>query len=139
MAGRNSDSGRQAVIWLATSFIILIGAAATAFVILAATREAQDQYFVWLVWGGCFTGLCVVLILISMHWEEPINQLKFWLTYQERNDATDLYRAARRRQEVRDELGGNQPPTIESLRDAAEHGGAWVPRSSGGKQRPRKS
>ena len=138
MAGRNSDSGRQAVIWLATSFIILIGAAATAFVILAATRETQNQFFVWLVWGGCFSGLSLILVVISIRWEEPINQLKFWLTYQERSDPTDLYRAARRREKEREELGGNQPPTIETVRDAAEHGGAWVPRSSS-KQRPRKS
>lgn len=127
MARRNSDSGRLAVIWLATAFIVVIGAAATALVIFAGTDQREVPF---LVWGGCFSGLILILILSNIRWEEPINQLKFWLSFQDRSDPTDLYRAARRRANSRDQYGSNAPPSVDSVRDAADHGGAWVPRSS---------
>ena len=127
MSRRNSESGRLAVIWLATSFVIVIGAAASAFVIFAGTEQMQ---WPMIVWGLAITGLIVTLILLSMRWDQPMGRLQTWLLAQNRNDPTDDYRAARRRIRSREIMGTNEPPSIESVRDAADHGGAWVPRSN---------
>ena len=131
MSRRNSDAGRMAVVWLATVVIIVIGAFASAFVIFASTEQVQVPMTIW---GCSFTGLFLVLFLMNMRWEEPINQLKFWLSWSDRNDPTDGYRAARRSIEMREQYGTQAPPSVESVRDAQDHGGAWVPRSSSGKR-----
>ncbi len=136
MARRNSDSGRQAIIWLATTYIVLIGAAASAFVLFAAAEQHQGP---WIVWGGCFAGIMFVLIVFNIRWEEPLNQLKFWLSFQNRRDPADEYQAARRSIHAREKYGTNVPPSVDSVRDAADHGGAWVPRSSASKRQRKPS
>ena len=136
MARRNSDSGRYAVIWLATAYIAVIGAGASAFVILVASDQPQGPL---IVLGSSLGLLAVVLLILNIQWDQPISHLKLWLTAQNRSDPTDDYRAARRRIEAREKQGENRPPTIESVRDAAEHGGAWVPHSTGNDRRPKRS
>ena len=131
MSRRNSDAGRQAVVWLATVVVIVIGAAASGFVIIASTDQFQQPF---MVWGCCFAGILLFLYLLNMRWEEPISHLKFWLSFQDRSDPAELYRAARRRESAREQFGTNAPPTIESVRDAHDHGGTWVPRSTGKSQ-----
>ena len=133
MSRRKSDSGRQAIAWLATVIVVVIGAAATGVVIVAG---AERQIEPWLVWGICFSFIIVTMVLWNVRWEEPLNQLKFWLSYREIEDPTDGYSAARRSIETREKFGSQKPPTLESVRDAAEHGGAWVPKASQQRQRP---
>lgn len=127
MSRRNSESGRMAVSWLATAFVIVVGAAASAFVIIAGTDQIQ---WPMVIWGLSISGLVFILISLSVRWDRPISRLQTWLLAQNRNDPTDDYRAARRSIRIREEMGNNQPPSIESVRDAANHGGAWVPRST---------
>jgi hypothetical protein len=52
------------------------------------------------------------------------------LSAQNRDDPADAYHAARRQAKTREKFGSKEPPTVESVRDASDHGGAWVPRSS---------
>ena len=127
MARRNSDSGRLAVIWLATAFVVVIGAGASAFVIIAASDQPEGPF---VVWGVSFAGLILVLLAMSIRWDRPVSRLQLWLSTKDRSDPTDAYRAARRRTKSREQFGSNEPPSIESVRDAANHGGAWVPHSS---------
>lgn len=127
MGRRNSESGRMAVSWLATSFVIVIGTAAAAFVIIAGTDQIQWPL---VVWGFSISGLVVILLLLSARWDRPMSRLQTWLLAQNRNNPTDDYRVARRSIRIREEMGNNQPPTVESVRDAADQGGAWVPRST---------
>ena len=127
MGRRNSDSGRLAVIWLATAFVVVIGAGASAFVIIAATDQPQGPF---IVWGVSFAGLILILLAMNTQWDRSVNRLQMWLSAKDRSDPTDVYRAARRRMKSREEFGGNEPPSIESVRDASNHGGAWVPHSS---------
>jgi hypothetical protein len=136
MARNNSDSGRLAVIWLATAVVVVLGAAGTAFVVVFA---AETNIGALLVWAGCFTTVILALLIFSIRWEEPVNQLKFWLSYHSRGNPADEYVAARRRIRSREKYGGNEPPSVDSVRDAANHGGAWVPRSNTKHQRPGKS
>lgn len=132
MSRRNSDAGRMAVVWLATVIIIFIGAAASAFVIFASTDQVRIPLTIW---GVSFAGLFILLFIWSIRWEEPINQLKFWLASRDRHDPTGGYQAARRSIQMNEEYGSNTPPTVDTIRDAANHGGAWVPRSN--VERPR--
>jgi len=131
MARRNSETGRLAVIWLATAFVVVIGAAASAFVIIAATDQTRQPL---IVWGVSFAGLILLLLLINIRSDRPFGKLQVWLSAQNRNDPTDEYRAARRRIQSREQFGSNAPPSIESVRDAADFNGTWVPRSSSGSQ-----
>jgi hypothetical protein len=126
MGRRNSESGRLAVIWLATAFVVVIGAAASAFVIIAGTDDIQ---WPMIVWGLAIGGLIFTLVSLSVRWDQPMGRLQTWLLAQNRSDPTDDYRAARRRSRAREEIEAKQPPSVESVREAADHGGAWVPRS----------
>lgn len=124
---RNPEHGRQAVTLLATALVLLLGAAATAFMVLAMTERATWRD--WAAWGSLFGG--VSLFLWSLHrpkdkgrgWEE----LTFWLRRQDRSDPLSDYRF-RRRPRTGPSPHGNKPPTLESIREAAEAGVHWVPR-----------
>lgn len=136
MGKRGSGFGSTAAIWLATTIVLVLGAVGTAFVILIS---APDDYEVPLmVWAGIFTGIILLIAVFNIRWEEPVNQLKFWLSFQNKPDPADAYDAARRRTKHREEYGNLPPPSVESVRDAANHGGAWVPRSNSDRTRPRK-
>jgi hypothetical protein len=136
MARRNSESGRQAVIWLATAIVVVIGAAATAVVIFAGTDQIEQPL---IVWATSFSGLIFVLFCMNFRWDRPIGRLQLWLSAQDRNDPTDADRAARRQAQTREKFGSNAPPSVETVRDASDHGGAWVPRSSTSAQSRKRS
>ena len=123
---RNPEPGRQAVLWLATAFVILIGAAACAFVILV-TVEQPSRHF--LVWGGLFGG--VILILVFMSVPRDKHQAKLWLgillATRDRTDPTRVFRVGRKRTATPPQFGTNAPPTLDSVREAAEQNVTWVP------------
>lgn len=127
MARRNSDSGREAVIWLAVTYMAVIGTGGAAFVILALIENPEKP--LWIL--GCSVGGVVLLVMLfNLRWEEPVSQLKYWLSAQDRRNPTEEYSAARRRIKSREKFGDNPPPSIDSIRDAADHSGAWVPRTN---------
>lgn len=135
MSFRNSDSGRQAVIWLATTIIFVIGAAASCFVILASTDQTEIPL---MIWGCSFAGAGLMLYLMNMSWSQGSETLKLWLSMQDRRNPADEYEATRRRIHMNEEYGSNQPPSVDSVRDAASYGSAWAPHSSTSAPRRRK-
>jgi hypothetical protein len=132
MSRRSTDSGRQAVVWLATTFVIVIGAGASAFVIFAGTDRPERPF---MIWGLSFAGLVLLLAGLNLRWEQHLSRLRVWLMSYDRSDPTDVYRAARRSAKSREQFGSNQPPSIETVRDAAKHNGAWIPHGSTAPQR----
>lgn len=134
--GQKSDGGRNAVIWLATAYTAVIGAAAGAFVIAVASDQPRGPL---LMFGGSLLGLLLLVLLFSIRWSRPANRLRMWLSTTDRTDVNDVYRAARRKAQRLERYGDNTPPSVDSVRDAADHGGAWVPHSSGTNRSPRQS
>lgn len=136
MARRGSDSGRYAIIWLATAYTCFIGLAPVCVVILVASENPQTQL---IVVSSALAVVGLFVIYKFTRWQSPVNHLSYWLFAHERNNLTDIYRAARRRKKAKEEYGNNPPPSLESIRDAAEHGGAWVPHSNVERHHPRRS
>jgi CHASE2 domain-containing sensor protein len=127
MSRRNSDSGRMAVAWLATAFVIVFGAGASLFVIIFATEERKGPLIVSAI---ALSSLVIILVSLSVRRDNPVSRLHLWFSAQNRSDPTDDYRAARRRMRAREHLGQIEPPTVETVRDAANHGNAWAPGSA---------
>jgi len=117
----------MATAWLATAFIIVIGAAASVFVIVFVTDERKGPLIVSAI---ALSSLMMILVSLSVRRDNPVNRLHRWFSAQNRSDPTDDYRATRRRIKAREQLGQNEPPTVETVRDAANHGNAWAPRSA---------
>jgi len=131
--GQKSDGGRTAVIWLATAYTAVIGAGAAAFVIVVATEQPRGPL---IVFGCSLAGLALLILLFSIPWSRPANRLRMWLSTTDRTDVNDVYRASRRKAHRQERYGDNSPPSVDSVRDAANHGGAWVPHSSGNERAP---
>lgn len=126
---RNPDSGRQAVTLLASAFVVLIGGVSTAFTLLAMAD--QQGWRPWAVWAMLFTG--VVLILTSLYRGPEggvVSRRLFWVLGREKADPAADYVFRKRFREIQGELGKNGPPTLESVREAAESNMHWVPRGS---------
>ncbi len=123
---RNPEPGRQAVLWLATAFVILIGAAACAFIIVVAV-ENPSQHLV--IWGAMFGGLVVLLLSMAVPRDKhsATRWLRFLLSARDRTDPRHVLRIGRKRKSAKEEFGTNSPPTLDSVRDAAEQNVSWVP------------
>lgn len=122
---RNSELGRQAVVWLATAFVILIGAAACAFIILASVEQPSQPF---LVWGATFGGLVAVFGFLAMPGDKRQGNgwLRLWLA--SKRTAPHVVRIGRKKA-APTQFGNNAPPTLESVREASEQNVTWVPRS----------
>lgn len=125
---RNSESGRQAVTWLATAFVVVIGAASCAFIVLGAVDRPTGPL---LVWGGLFGGIVFLLasLAIPRNTQQGKSWFRLWLSSRDKTDPTQVYRVGKKRSPATMPLGGNEPPTLESVREAAEQGASvrWVP------------
>lgn len=128
---RNPEPGRQAVTWLATAFVVVVGAASCAFIILAVVDQPTRPL---LVWGSLFGGIVLVLISMAVPRDTQIakNWIRFWLASRDKTDPNQVYRVGKKRRSAELPLGTNQPPTLESVREAAEQGESvrWVPHGS---------
>lgn len=128
---RNPDPGRQAVTWLATAFVVVAGAAACAFIILGVVDQPTKPL---LVWGSLFGGIVLFLISLAVPRDTQIAKswIRFWLASRDKTDPNQVYRVAKKRSSAEVPLGTNQPPTLESVREAAEQGESvrWVPHGS---------
>lgn len=122
---RNPEPGRQAVLWLATVSVVLIGVAGCIFIIAAAVEKPSE--FIPL--------LCGVLILLALWlaWvltprtpRHGSRWLHLWIASRNRADKSVL-RIGRKRRSSRAEFGTNPPPTLDSVREAAEQNVSWVP------------
>jgi hypothetical protein len=128
---RNSEPGRQAVTWLATAFVVVVGAASCAFIILGVVDQPTRPL---LVWGSLFGGIVLLLISMVVPRDAQIakNWIRFWLASRDKTDPNQVYRVGKKRRSSETPLGANQPPTLESVREAAEQGASvrWVPHGS---------
>jgi hypothetical protein len=128
---RNPEPGRQAVTWLATAFVVVVGAASCAFIILGVVDQPTRPL---LVWGSLFGGIVLFLISLAVPRDTQIakNWIRFWLASRDKTDPNRVYRVGKKRRSAEMPLGTNQPPTLESVREAAEQGASvrWVPHGS---------
>ena len=124
---RDPDSGRQAVLWLATAFVILIGAAACGFIILAAVDQPSQPL---LVLGSIFGGIVVVLIMTAFRREGGGGSSRWMLSWliRERAHPKHVLRIGRKRPKADTEFGTNAPPTLDSVRETAELNVRWAPK-----------
>ena len=128
---RNSEPGRQAVTWLVTAFVVVAGAASCAFIIVAVVDQPTRPL---LVWGSLFGGIVLFLVSQAIPRDTQIAKswIRFWLASRDKTDPTQVYRVGKKRSPGTMPLGGNEPPTLESVREAAEQGESvrWVPHGS---------
>lgn len=123
---RDPDSGRQAVLWLATAFVILFGAAACGFIILAAVDQPSQPL---LVLASTFGGIVVVLIMTAFRRDGGGSSrwMLSWLI-RERTHPKHVLRIGRKNRKADTTFGTNAPPTLESVRETAEQNVLWVPK-----------
>ena len=128
---RNPELGRQAVTWLVTAFVVVAGAASCAFIIVAVVDQPTKPL---LVWGSLFGGILLFLVSLAVPRDTQISKrwIRFWLAARDKTDPNQVYRVAKKRSSDEMPLGTNQPPTLESVREAAEQGESvrWVPHGS---------
>ncbi|MEK6259531.1 MAG: hypothetical protein AABP62_13015 [Planctomycetota bacterium] len=128
---RNPEPGRQAVTWLATAFVVVVGAASCAFIILGVVDQPTRPL---LVWGSLFGGIVLFLASLAIPRDTQIAKswIRFWLASRDKTDPNKVYRVGKKRSSAEIPLGTNQPPTLESVREAAEQGASvrWVPHGS---------
>jgi len=122
---RDPEPGRQAVLWLATSIVILIGAAGCAFIVLIAVEQPSRHL---MVWGAIFGGLIVALLSMVIPFDRQHSRR--WLRYlfaAHRKDSRNVLRIGRKPSSAQTEYGTNAPPTLESVREASDQNVTWVP------------
>ncbi len=125
---RDPEAGRQAVTWLASAFVVVVGAASCAFIILGVVDQPTKPL---IVWGGLFGGIVLFLISLAVPRDRNIAKswIRFWLASRDKTDPNKAYRVGKKRPVADASLGTNQPPTLESIREAADQGASvqWVP------------
>lgn len=121
---RNPEPGKTAVLWLATVFVVVIGAAACAFIIVSAVERPSEQLFFW---GGVFGAVIMVLLVMAFRRDKTFGNvwLTFWASTRTRNPKNVL--RIGRKKSAKPEYGTNTPPTLESVREAADQNASWVP------------
>jgi len=123
---RNPEPGRQAVTWLATSFVVLLGTAACAFIVVATVdRPSWDL----LNLGALLTGVVIFLACMSISRDRRTGNawLRLWMAIRGKSDPKTVLRIGRKKSSVESQYGTNAPPTLESIREAAEQNVSWVP------------
>jgi hypothetical protein len=135
---RDPELGRRAVTLLATAFVVFIGAVLTAFTVLSAAEHAGWQ--AWAVWAFLFGSVIWMLwCLVEQPDQRPSLLQQFWSRARRRVDPLTLYKPRRRRFNPETPWGSNQPPTLESLREAAqESSNTWVPHSVPDRERKKR-
>ena len=123
---RNPEPGRQAVLWLATAFVILIGAAACAMIIVVAVEHPSLPL---VICGAIFCGLVMLLVSMAVPRDKhsATRWLRFILSARDKTDPQHVLRIGRKRKSAQGEYGTNSPPTLDSVREASEQNVSWVP------------
>jgi hypothetical protein len=136
---RNPDTGRQAVTWLATAFVFLVGLIATAITLLAMAEQTGWQD--WTVWAVLFGGVLMMLWALSGTGTKGVADARyFWVRVRHRADPLRDYKPRLRRNGGDGRpLGSNQPPTLDSVRETAAESVRWVPHSQPDRDRPPRS
>lgn len=124
----NRDAGRNAVALLATAVVLLFGAAACAFLILTVVEQPG-----WPLAGAAafFLLLAIVLFTWGTRPDRPQGRqgLLAWLRGRDTSDPLRDYQP-RVRRPADQQYGTNAPPSVETVREAAEEFARWVPKST---------
>lgn len=126
----NRDAGRSAVALLATAVVLLFGAAACGLLILTIAENPG-----WPLAGAAavFAFLAVTLFTWGGRTERPQQRLGLlaWLRGRETADPLKGYQPRIRRPQTQP-FGTNAPPSVETVREAADSFARWVPKSTAG-------
>lgn len=125
-AGRSPrGSGDQAAAWLATVFTLAGGLFACLFVVVTSGEPPGRPMMVAI-------GVITVLLLIS--WllrdkppEARQESLKLWHWWKKEESETYEYKPRPRKRNSHMQYGNNQPPTLESIREAVDEQRTWIP------------
>ena len=125
-AGRSPrGSGDQAAAWLATVFTLAGGLFACVFVVVTSGEPPGRPMLVAI-------GVITVLLLLS--WllrdkppEARQESLRLWHWWKKKENKTCEYTPRPRKRSRQNQDGNNQPPTLESIREAADDQRTWVP------------
>src|SRR5712691_2830700 len=127
MAGKQ-DGGREAVSWLATGFVFLLGILFCGFIVLAFANEPKIPI---LVLSGVFLTLAVLLWLFREKPRKTIEEHEArWFGIFSKPKITISLKLTRHKKPKIVQFGTNQPPTVEGIREIRELTDGmknWVP------------
>jgi|GEM_PF-1106486 len=118
-------SGDQAAAWLATVFTLTGGLFACLFVVVSSGEPPGKPMTIAL-------GVITVLLLLS--WllrdkppEARQESLKLWHWWKKKEADPYEYKPKPKKRSSHIQYGNNQPPTLESIREAVDDQRTWVP------------
>lgn len=142
MGRPNSDGGKQAVAWLATTAMFVLGLTicSTIVVVHARQNELPRELGVMI---ALFLLAAWLIGVIRPRTEQGIAWSELWLWLRSRNDGDEEFVVARRNP-YRGPYGTNSAPSAQQIRDLKEGGfsTAWVGRAArtmGGDSSPPKT
>ncbi len=135
MSPRRNELAEKAVIILATAWVVLCGAGASAFVIVSSSSTPGQTL-------GAFASGCVVaaILLWLVRDRNPAIPRGGIFAWFRRPKTTTVHYELRVRKTTRDpNVPPPQPPTPERIRELSEEGaGTWVPSRDPKKHREQK-
>ena len=127
MAG-NRDGGRDAVSWLATGFVFLLGILFCGFIILVYANEPRKPV---MVLAGVFLSLALMMWLLREKPKEAIaEQEAKWFGIFAKPKVVSTLKLTRRKKPKIVEFGTNVPPDAQRIREIKEVSDGmknWVP------------
>jgi len=128
MSGKHRDSGRDAVSWLATAFVVFLGLSGCGFVILVFANEPRQPV---LVISGTFLALAILFWVLREKPKQTVaDEEAKWLGIFAKPKRTLVYKLTRHKPPKIVQFGINQPPTAEQIREIKELSDGmknWVP------------
>lgn len=124
---RDRDAGRSAVALLATCMVLLFGAGSCGFLILTVVDQPG-----WPLAGvaAFFLVLSTWLLTFGRTEQPQLRQgILAWLRGRDKTDPLKDYQPRLKRAQSA-QFGTNAPPSLESVREAADDFAHWVPRSN---------
>ncbi|MCX7419388.1 MAG: hypothetical protein NT013_07600 [Planctomycetia bacterium] len=127
MAG-NRDGGHDAVSWLATGVVSLMGIIFSGFVVLAFANDPQKPV---MLLAGVFLSLAVLMWLLREKPKVVIAEKEAkWLGIFAKPKVVSKLRLTRRKKPKIEQFGTNEPPDAERIREIKELTDGmknWVP------------
>tara|TARA_R110002049_G_scaffold75184_6_gene193567 strand:+ start:1044 stop:1481 length:438 start_codon:yes stop_codon:yes gene_type:complete len=118
-------SGDQAAAWLATVFTLTGGLFACIFVVVTSGEPPGRPMMVAI---GVITVLLLTLWLLrDKPPESQQEKLKLWHFWKKQEADPYEYKPRPRKKRHHTDYGTNQPPTLESIREATDEQRTWVP------------
>lgn len=126
---RRSDLANAATTILATSFVVVAGAAVCTFIIAAFADDPKKPV---LVSGAVILGMFALAWLLRSKkkgaGESKLERDIFWILRREIRDEAQPYQPQLKRPRNRTQsFGSNAPPSAESVRQIRDESTTWVP------------